>query len=159
MTADVLAELYMAQYGQQKGQLAPVSRAPEKRQKLWQEHGVIPRGVDREVVEALHRTHIGDDQDVEHLLHHAIRTALADGWGGSLMATDISDILFGTPAPILGQANLGVLREDMVNVVVHGHEPTLSEMIVAASQDPEVIEYAQAAGAKGVNLSGIYLCR
>jgi carbon-monoxide dehydrogenase catalytic subunit len=92
---------------------------------------------------------------VEHLLHHAIRTALTDGWGGSMMATDVSDILFGTPAPILGQANLGVLKEDMVNVVVHGHEPTLSEMIVAASQDPEIIEYAQAAGAKGVNLSGI----
>ncbi len=115
----------------------------------------MPRGVDREVVEALHRTHIGDDQDPEHILQHAIRTALADGWGGSMIATDISDILFGTPAPILGQANLGVLKDDMVNVVVHGHEPTLSQMIVAASQDPEIIEYAKAAGAKGVNLSGI----
>ena len=88
-------------------------------------------------------------------LHHAVRTSLADGWGGSLMATDISDILFGTPAPILGQANLGVLKDDMVNVVVHGHEPTLSQMIVAASQTPEIIEYAKAAGAKGINLSGI----
>jgi carbon-monoxide dehydrogenase catalytic subunit len=103
----------------------------------------------------LHRTHIGDDQDPEHILQHAVRTAIGDGWGGSLIATDISDILFGTPAPVLGQANLGVLREDMVNVVVHGHEPTLSEMIVAASQDPEIIEYAKKAGAKGVNLSGI----
>ncbi len=87
--------------------------------------------------------------------NHAIRTSLADGWGGSMIATDVSDILFGTPAPILGQANLGVLKDDMVNVVVHGHEPTLSQMIVAASQDPEIIEYAKAAGAKGVNLSGI----
>jgi len=103
----------------------------------------------------LHRTHIGDDQDPEHILQHAIRTSLADGWGGSLIATDVSDILFGTPAPILGQTNLGVLKEDMVNVVVHGHEPTLSQMIVAASQDPEIIEYARAAGAKGVNLTGI----
>jgi carbon-monoxide dehydrogenase catalytic subunit len=153
--ANDLADLYIAQFGQQKGAVAPTIRAPEKRQKLWEEQGVMPRGVDREVVEALHRTHIGDDQDLAHLLHHAVRTALSDGWGGSLIATDISDILFGTPAPILGQANLGVLREDMVNVVVHGHEPTLSEMIVAASQDPEIIEYAQAAGAKGVNLSGI----
>src|SRR4030066_29377 len=117
--------------------------------------GVVPRGVDREVVEALHRTHIGDDQDAVHILKHAIRTGLADGWGGSMMATDISDILFGTPAPLLGQANLGVLKDDMVNVVVHGHEPTLSNMIVAASQDPEIIEYAKQAGAKGVNLSGI----
>lgn len=153
--ANDLADLYIAQFGQQRGSVAPVVRAPEKRQALWKERGVVPRGVDREVVEALHRTHIGDDQDPEHILSHAIRTALADGWGGSMIATDVSDILFGTPAPILGQANLGVLKEDMINVVVHGHEPTLSEMIVAASQTPEIIEYAKAAGARGVNLSGI----
>jgi carbon-monoxide dehydrogenase catalytic subunit len=153
--ANDLADLYIAQFGQQKGQVSLITRAPARRQQVWAEHGVVPRGIDREVVEALHRTHIGDDQDPEHILQHAIRTALADGWGGSLIATDISDILFGTPAPVLGQANLGVLKEDMVNVVVHGHEPTLSEMIVAASQDPEIIAYAQAAGAKGVNLAGI----
>ncbi len=88
-------------------------------------------------------------------MNHAIRTSLADGWGGSMIATDISDILFGTPAPILGQANLGVIKEDMVNVVVHGHEPSMSEMLVAASQDPEIIEYAKAAGANGIQLSGI----
>jgi carbon-monoxide dehydrogenase catalytic subunit len=153
--ADELADLYISQFGQQKGKIAPVIRAPEKRQKIWAEQGVIPRGIDREVVEALHRTHIGDDQDPEHLLNHAIRTSLADGWGGSMIATDVSDILFGTPAPILGEANLGVLKDNMVNVVVHGHEPTLSQMIVAASQDPEIIEYAREAGAEGVNLSGI----
>jgi carbon-monoxide dehydrogenase catalytic subunit len=153
--ANELGDLFIAQFGQQTGELIPVKRAPEKRQKLWRELGVVPRGVDREVVEALHRTHIGDDQDPEHILQHAVRTAMADGWGGSMIATDVSDILFGTPAPILGQANLGVLKDDMVNVVVHGHEPTLSEMIVAASQDPEIIAYAKAAGAKGVNLSGI----
>jgi anaerobic carbon-monoxide dehydrogenase catalytic subunit len=153
--ANDLADLYISQFGQQKGEIAPVIRATEKRQKLWKQHGVIPRGIDREVVEALHRTHIGDDQNPEHILEHAIRTALADGWGGSMIATDVSDIIFGTPAPVLGQANLGVLKEDMVNVVVHGHEPTLSEMIVAASQDPEIIEYAKAAGANGVSLSGI----
>ncbi len=153
--ADELADLYIAQFGQQRGELAPVRRAPEKRQAIWREQGVVPRGIDREVVEALHRTHMGDDQDANHLMNHAIRTSLTDGWGGSLIATDVSDILFGTPAPLLGEANLGVLKDDMVNVVVHGHEPTLSEMIVAASQDPEIIEYAKAAGANGVNLSGI----
>ena len=153
--ANDLADLYLAQFGQQEGRVLPVIRAPEKRQKLWEETGVMPRGIDREIVECLHRTHIGDDQDAEHLLQHAVRTAIGDGWGGSLIATDVSDILFGTPAPILGQANLGVLKDDMVNVVVHGHEPTLSQMMVAATQDPEIIEYARAAGAEGINLSGI----
>ncbi len=153
--ANDLADLYMAQFGQQRGELVTIQRAPKKRQEVWRQTKVSPRGVDREVVEALHRTHIGDDQDAEHILIHAVRTALSDGWGGSLIATDISDILFGTPAPVLGQANLGVLKDDMVNVVIHGHEPTLSQMLVAASQDPEIIAYALATGAKGVNLSGI----
>ncbi len=153
--ANDLADLYLSQFGQQEGRVILTKRAPAKRQKLWEERGVIPRGVDREIVECLHRTHIGDDQDAAHILQHAVRTAIGDGWGGSLIATDVSDILFGTPAPVLGQANLGVLKADYVNVVVHGHEPTLSEMIVAASQMPDIIEYAQAAGAKGVSLSGI----
>lgn len=153
--ANDLADIYIAQFGQQRGEIVPAIRAPKKRQQIWREQNVIPRGVDREVVEALHRTHIGDDQDPAHILNHAIRTSLADGWGGSMIATDISDILFGTPAPILGEANLGVIKEDMVNVVVHGHEPSMSEMLVAASQDPEIIAYAKAAGAHGVNLSGI----
>ena len=153
--ANDLADLYISQFGQQRGELAPIRRAPAKRQQLWRDLGVVPRGVDREVVETLHRTHIGDDQDAEHILEHAIRTGLSDGWAGSMIATDISDILFGTPAPLLGTANLGVIRENMVNVILHGHEPSLSEMIVAASQDPEIIEYAKAAGAAGVNLSGI----
>jgi anaerobic carbon-monoxide dehydrogenase catalytic subunit len=153
--ANDLADLYIAQFGQQKGEVVLVKRAPKKRQKVWKDTSVTPRGIDREVVEALHRTHIGDDQDPEHILQHAVRTALGDGWGGSLIATDVSDILFGTPAPVLGQANLGVLKDNMVNVVVHGHEPTLSQMIVAASQTPEIIAYAKAAGADGVNLSGI----
>src|SRR5512134_3212501 len=106
--ANDLADLYIAQFGQQRGEVVPIRRAPAKRQKLWRESGVIPRGIDREVVEALHRTHIGDDQNPEHILNHAIRTGLSDGWAGSMIATDVSDILFCTPAPILGQANRGV---------------------------------------------------
>ncbi|HSG42554.1 MAG TPA: anaerobic carbon-monoxide dehydrogenase catalytic subunit [Anaerolineales bacterium] len=153
--ANDLADIYIAQFGQQRGEIVPAKRAPKKRQELWREHNIWPRGVDREVVEALHRTHIGDDQDPAHILNHAVRTSMADGWGGSMIATDISDILFGTPAPILGQANLGVIKEDMVNIVVHGHEPSMSEMLVAASQSPDIIEYAKAAGANGIQLSGI----
>ncbi len=153
--ANELADLYIGQFGQQRGEIVPPRRAPKKRQQIWREQNVWPRGVDREVVEALHRTHIGDDQDPAHILNHAIRTALSDGWGGSMIATDVSDILFGTPAPVLGQANLGVIKEDMVNVVIHGHEPSLSEMLVAVSQDPEMIAYAKAAGATGIQLSGI----
>jgi len=153
--ANDLADLFIAQFGQQKGRLAPTYRAPKKRQEIWERVGVMPRGVDREVVDVMHRTHIGDDQDAGNILKGAVRCALADGWGGSMIATDISDILFGTPMPNLTQVNLGVLKNDEVNIVVHGHEPTLSQMIVVACQDPEMIEYAKSKGAKGITLSGI----
>ncbi|HID88121.1 MAG TPA: anaerobic carbon-monoxide dehydrogenase catalytic subunit [Anaerolineae bacterium] len=145
----------LGEFGRVEGELLYVKRAPPKRQKIWRDLGITPRSIDREVVDLLHRTHIGNDQDAEHLLDQAMRCALSDGWGGSMLATDISDILFGTPSPIRSEANLGVLREDMVNIIVHGHEPTLSEMIVAAAQDPEMIEYAKSKGAKGINLAGI----
>jgi len=150
-----LADKALAEFGQQRGELSYLSTAPQKRQKIWRDTKVAPRGIDREVVEVLHRTHMGDDQDPEHILESAVRAALADGWGGSMWGSDFSDILFGTPAPKVGTINLGVLKGDEVNILVHGHEPTLSEMIVAAVQDPELLAYAQSKGAKGLNLAGI----
>ena len=145
----------LAEFGRQEGELLYVRRAPPKRQELWRKLGITPRGIDREIVELLHRTHIGTDQDPEHILTHALRTALGDGWGGSMLSTDISDILFGTPVPVAARSNFGILREDSVNVVVHGHEPTLSEMTVVAAGDPGLNEYARSKGAKGINLVGI----
>ena len=145
----------LEQFGQQQGEVIYVSRATPKRQALWRKLGLTPRGIDREIVEIMHRTHTGVDMEAENILAHAMRAAIGDGWGGSMLATDISDILFGTPGPVVSAANLGVLKEDEVNIIVHGHEPTLSEMIVAAAQDPEMIEYARSKGAKGINLAGI----
>jgi carbon-monoxide dehydrogenase catalytic subunit len=75
--------------------------------------------------------------------------------GGSMIATELQDILFRTPAPLKAKVNLGVLKRDEVNVVVHGHEPTLSEMLVAASRDPQLQQLAHQKGAKGINLAGI----
>lgn len=150
-----VAERALAEFGRQSGELLYVARAPKKRQEIWRELGIAPRGIDREIVDILHRTHIGNDQDAEHLLDQAMRAALGDGWGGSMLATDISDILFGTPSPLVTQISLGVLKEDEVNIIIHGHEPTLSEMIVAAALDPEMIEYAKSKGAKGITLAGI----
>ena len=142
-------------YGSQTEEVAYVKRAPQKRQELWRRLGIAPRGIDREIVEVLHRTSVGTDQDPEHILLHGLRCALGDGWGGSMLSTDISDILFGTPGPVASRSNFGILKEDEVNIIVHGHEPTLSEMIVLAASDPELIEYARSKGAKGINLAGI----
>jgi len=150
-----VGEKALAQWGQQTGEVCTVKRAPERRYELWKNLGVVPRGIDREIVEIMHRTHIGVDQDYENIIMQCTRAAIADGWGGSMIATDLQDVLFGCPYPLKSQANLGVLKEDMVNIVIHGHEPLLSEMIVVASELPEMQELAKKAGANGIQLSGI----
>jgi carbon-monoxide dehydrogenase catalytic subunit len=150
-----LARAVYAEFGNQEGPIRFTRRAPAQRVELWEGLGVDPRGVDREIVESMHRTHIGVDNDPVNLILHGLRTSISDGWGGSMIATDLSDVLFGTPTPVKSTANLGVLEEDEVNIVVHGHEPTLSEMIVAASQDPEMVELAKRSGAQGINVTGM----
>jgi carbon-monoxide dehydrogenase catalytic subunit len=150
-----LADLLLAEFGKQEGELLNNKRAPEQQQKNWAAAGGGSRSVDREIVTGLHMTNMGVDNDAKHILLAAARTALADGWGGSMIATDISDVLFGEPKPLRATANLGVLKKDEVNILVHGHEPTLSDVIVATARDPELLAEAAAQGAKGINLAGI----
>ena len=153
--AKELALAVLDEFGMVKGRLQFVERAPEVRQKLWKDMGITPRGVDREIVEMMHRTHIGVDNDYANLILHGLRTSLSDGWGGSMIATELSDVLFGTPKPVTSRVNLGVLNEKEINIVVHGHEPILSEMLAEAVNDPELVELAKMEGATGINLCGM----
>jgi len=154
--AKEVAIVALNHWGQQEGEISfPALRAPQKTVDNWRKHNLIPRGIDREIVETLHRTHEGVDADYKNIILFGLRTAMGDGWAGYMIATELGDILFGEPKPIRSKVNLGVLDKNMVNIVVHGHEPTLSEMIVNASRDRELLKLAEYNGAKGINVVGI----
>jgi carbon-monoxide dehydrogenase catalytic subunit len=153
--AEDVAKAALEEFGRQEGFIKMTTTAPAARQKLWQELGITPRAVDREVVEVMHRTHMGVDTDYKNIIRHSMRTALADGWGGSMIATELQDVMFGVPNPLRSAANLGVIDPEYVNVIVHGHEPTLSDIIAVVSMDKKLIEKANAKGAKGINIGGI----
>ncbi len=150
-----LADVLLEDYGTRRGSLSFVARVPEVRRAKWDSVGITPRGVDRENVEMLHRTHMGVDNDYVNTLLHGLRTGLSDGWGGSMIATELSDVMFGTPTPVMSEINLGVLRTDQVNIAMHGHNPMLSDVVVAAAQDPELVELARSFGATGINIVGL----
>lgn len=150
-----LCDLFFANYGSQLPQLSFLCRVPAKRREIWQNLGITPRGVDREIAEMMHRTHMGCDNDAVNTMLHCARTCLADGWAGSMIATEVSDILFGTPRPRKSLANLAVIKEDQVNILVHGHNPIVSEKIVEAVNDPALIALARKKGAAGINLAGL----
>lgn len=150
-----LAWQMMEDFGTRKDRLQFVNRVPRPRLELWEKLGIVPRGIDRENVETLHRTHMGVDNDYVNILLHALRNALSDGWGGSMIATELSDVLFGTPKPNLSSINLGALKVDHVNIVLHGHNPMLSDVIVQAAQDPQIRVRSKELGAAGINLVGL----
>lgn len=153
--AKAVCDRFYEDYGCKRGCLSFMGRPPQKRRDLWEKVGITPRGIDRDVVEMMHRTHMGVDNDAVNLALHSARLCLADGWGGSMIATELSDIIFGTPTPKVSKVNLGVLKADQVNILVHGHSPIVSEMVLAAVRDPEMLAKAKAAGASGINLAGL----
>ncbi len=150
-----VAENALKEWGKPEGELMYLKRAPKPLYDKWKKMGVLPRNIDREVVDIMHRTHMGVDQDYKNIIKQCSRASLADGWGGAMLATDLQDVMFGTPTPLQSEINMGIMKQDHVNIIVHGHEPVLSEMIVAASQSKELIDYAATKGAKGIQLGGI----
>jgi carbon-monoxide dehydrogenase catalytic subunit len=157
-TEEIATDLYEElerTYTQVEGEIPFAERVPKETLETWRKLGIVPRGAMREIMELMHRTHMGVDQDYENITKQCSRTALADGWGGSMVATEVSDILFGTPTPIAADVNMGVLKENHVNIIVHGHEPNLFESMLASVNEPSLVEAAKKAGAEGINLVGM----
>ena len=153
--AHEMAEIGLLEYGFPFGEQKFAQRAPEHTKELWRKHEIMPRAIDREIATAMHMTHMGNSSLAEALIRQSLRAGLSDGWGGSMMGTEFSDVMFGTPRPIDTEANIGVMEKDNVNIVVHGHDPSLSEMVVHYANDPEMIAYAKSMGAKGITVSGV----
>ncbi len=153
--AHEMSELALMEYGKPFGISRWLSRAPEHTRELWKKAEIEPRAIDREVSCSMHMTHMGCSSLPEALVRQSLRAGMADGWGGSMCGTEFSDVMFGTPMPVDTEANLGVMKEDEVNIIVHGHDPSLSEMICEYAGDPEMIALAKSLGAKGINVAGV----
>lgn len=153
--AHELAEMALGEFGKPFGTQRFLKRAPKQRQEIWKREGIEPRAIDQEVTTLMHSTHMGCASDIDSLLNRTMRTSLSDGWGGSMIGTEFSDILYGTPTARASESNLGVIDENMVNIVLHGHDPNLAEVVVVASRDPELLDLAKSKGAKGINVVGM----
>lgn len=129
--------------------------APEERIETWRKLDIMPRSAMYEAFEALHKTTLGGDSDWQDLARHELRTALAYCWStlfGSSLATEM---LFGIPTPQVAEVNFGILKEDQVNILVHGHSPPMVEKVLEKIESPEIRELAESYGAKGIQVAGM----
>jgi carbon-monoxide dehydrogenase catalytic subunit len=153
--AHEVAEVGLAEFGKSFGEMRFPTRATKERQEVWRKADIWPRAIDREIATAMHMTHMGNTADPNALIMQGLRTSISNGWGGSMLGTEITDILFGTPTVWDTEGNLGVLEKDYVNIVVHGHDPAFSEMVVTATEVKDLVDYAKSKGAKGLNVVGL----
>ncbi|MFA7467902.1 MAG: anaerobic carbon-monoxide dehydrogenase catalytic subunit [Desulfotomaculaceae bacterium] len=153
--AKELAELALDDFRRTKGEGDCnwiTKTVTEDRNKKYTSHMVMPHGIHATISDLVTQAHVGMDNDPVNLVFSAVRVGLAD-LAGKWIATDLSDIIFGTPEPVASEANMGVLQPKKVNIILHGHNPLLSEMIVSAARELE--GEAKEAGAEGIQLSGI----
>ncbi|MDR2442697.1 MAG: anaerobic carbon-monoxide dehydrogenase catalytic subunit [Deltaproteobacteria bacterium] len=151
----VVADALLEEWGRQTGELSYLKLAPKESYDHWTKLGVKPRGINREAVEIMHRTHMGVDQDYRNLIFQGVRCALADGWSASMITTDLQDALYGAPTPSKASLSLGTLSPNKVNIVLTGQYPNLGEKLITLAETPAMINYAKSQGAEGFNIGGV----
>lgn len=149
-----VANIALAEFGRMDGKELAWLKADfsEERLKVFRDTTIMPSNINLTIAGLMHQTHAGNDSDPVNLIFTGLKAALCD-LDGMALATDLSDILFGTGMPVVTEANMGAIKADHVNITVHGHNPLLSQMIVRAAR--EMKAEAEAVGAKGINLVGI----
>ena len=150
-----VARKALEDFGRQDG--APMNwiraRAPEVEYGKWEKLGLIVSNPHNEIETALHRTSMGNDADPLNLWVATLRMGMVDNFAGLMLATDLSDVIFGIPGPKVVSANYAVVKEGSVNIACHGHNPVMASKLVEWADRLE--GEARAAGADGINVVGI----
>ncbi|GJQ59572.1 MAG: anaerobic carbon-monoxide dehydrogenase catalytic subunit [Candidatus Scalindua sp. AMX11] len=125
--------------------------APKKIEKLV-ETGLIPqKGAAETIVQGVHSTAQGMMSSTKHLLLSCLKFGVVDMMA-LYISTQLQDILLGVPTPKPSRIGMDALDKDKVNILVHGHVPVLSEMVIA--QANKLTKKALGVGAKGINVVG-----
>ncbi len=145
-------------FSQSQGRVLTADLAPDSLKDKWENYKVFPRGINREIVELFHKTTVGVDQEYKNILKGAIRTALADGWGSSLIASKLRDLMFDLNKPLEIKVNIGLnwIDPEKINISVYEIDPSLTEALIKASSDEEIFKLIKKSKAKGINFTNVF---
>ncbi|MDQ7095402.1 anaerobic carbon-monoxide dehydrogenase catalytic subunit [Desulfosporosinus sp. PR] len=128
-------------------------RAQGKTVETWEKLNLLPANAHLEIANAINKAAMGCESDPVSLLLEIMKMGLVEGYDGLHLSTDLQDVLFGTPRLVKTQYRMGVIKEDYVNIAVHGHIPMVSEKVLEWSR--RLNDEAKALGAEGINVVGI----
>ncbi len=114
--------------------------------------GIVPqKGAAEAIVQGVHSTAQGMMSSTDHIIMSCLKFGIIDVLA-LYISTQLQDILLGVPTPKESSIGMDALDKDKVNILVHGHVPVLSEMVVHFANKLE--DMAKEAGAKGINVVG-----
>ncbi len=125
--------------------------APKNIDKLVEANLIPQKGAAETIVQGIHSTAQGMMSSTDHLIMSCLKFGVIDMLA-LYISTQLQDILLSVPTPKESKIGMDVLQKDKVNILVHGHLPVLSEMVILFANKLE--EKAKAAGAKGINVVG-----
>ncbi len=128
--------------------------APAKRIDVWKELGIMPGGVNSEIRTALVKCMTSVNNDPVDMLLTAMKLSIANSYAGLSVINMLQDILMGASSIGAGTVNLGILDEDSVNIVCHGHQPLLASLVARMAGQDEFAAKARQAGAAGIKVYG-----
>ncbi|MEW9096638.1 MAG: anaerobic carbon-monoxide dehydrogenase catalytic subunit [Clostridiaceae bacterium] len=128
--------------------------APTKRKELWRQLGLFPGGGYSEVAYAQTRCMTNFTSDPVEFLLNSVRLGIANEYQGLFLLDIIQEILMGTQEIAKKKQNMGLLKENMINVVTNGHMPLLAHVAIDLASTDEWQQKAKAVGAEGIQILG-----
>lgn len=128
--------------------------APKKRKELWKKLGLFPGGGYSEVAYAQTSCMTNLRSDPVEFLLNSVRLGVANEYQGLFLLDILQEILMGTQEIQMKQQNMGLLKENMINVITNGHMPLLAHVAIDLASGSEWQQKAKVAGAEGIQILG-----
>ncbi|PKM94528.1 MAG: carbon-monoxide dehydrogenase catalytic subunit [Firmicutes bacterium HGW-Firmicutes-1] len=128
--------------------------APTQRKELWNKLGLFPGGGYSEIAYAQTRCMTNFSSDPVDFLLNSVRLGVANEYQGLLLLDLIQEMLMGTQEIAHKQQNMGLLKNNMVNIITNGHMPLLAHVAIELASTDEWQQKAHALGADGIQILG-----
>ena len=147
----VLKDLYLPEY--EKMELTEkMAYAP--RFEKWKELGILPGGAKSEVFHGVVKCSTNLNSDPVNMLLDCLKLGISTGIYGLVLTNLLNDIVLGEPEIRFAPVGLRVINPDYINIMITGHQHSMFTFLQDRLTDPDVVEKAKRAGAKGFKLVG-----
>ncbi len=124
------------------------------RLKKWRELGILPGGANAEIVKGVVKCSTNLSSDPVDMLLTCLRLGISTGIYGLTLTNLLNDVMLGEPEIRCAPVGLGVIDPDYINIMITGHQHSMFSYLQDRLIEPEIVERAKAAGAKGFKLVG-----